>query len=136
MKKLLLVLTAGLILNGAAFAADPEKKAAKKGTPTAAKASAPTTVIHVVTVSWKAGTTPEQIKAALDGAHQLPAAYKGITRVWTKTVKAQGDRTHAIVMEFASEQALKDYANSEAQKEWYKAYLPIRERSTTFDITN
>jgi hypothetical protein len=39
-------------------------------------------------------------------------------------------------MEFASEQALKDYANSEAQKEWYKAYLPIRERSTTFDITN
>jgi hypothetical protein len=136
MKKLLLVLTAGLILNGAAFAADPEKKAAKKGAPAAAKASAPTTVIHVVTVSWKAGTTPEQIKAALDGAHQLPAAYKGITRVWTKTIKAQGERTHAIVMEFASEQALKDYANSEAQKEWYKAYLPIRERSTTFDITN
>ena len=136
MKKLLLLLTAGLVLNGAAFAADPEKKAAKKGAAPAAKASAPTTVIHVVTVSWKAGTTPEQIKAALDGAHQLPAAYKGITRVWTKTIKAQGDRTHAIVMEFASEQALKDYANSEAQKEWYKAYLPIRERSTTFDITN
>ena len=136
MKKLLLLLTAGLLLNGAAFAADPEKKAAKKAAPAAAKATAPATVIHVVTVSWKAGTTPEQIKAALDGAHQLPAAYKGITRVWTKTIKAQGERTHAIVMEFASEQALKDYANSEAQKEWYKAYLPIRERSTTFDITN
>lgn len=136
MKKLLLLLAAGVLLHGAAFAADPEKKAAKKGVAPAAKASAPTTVIHVVTVSWKAGTTPEQIKAALDGAHRLPAAYKGITRVWTKTIKAQGERTHAIVMEFASEQALKDYANSEAQKEWYKAYLPIRERSTTFDITN
>jgi len=136
MKKLLLLLAAGVLLHGAAFAADPEKKAAKKGSAPAAKATAPTSVIHVVTVSWKAGTTPEQIKAALDGAHQLPAAYKGITRVWTKTIKAQGERTHAIVMEFASEQALKDYANSEAQKEWYKAYLPIRERSTTFDVTN
>ncbi|MFZ9746850.1 MAG: Dabb family protein [Opitutaceae bacterium] len=136
MKRLLLLLTAGLVLNAAVFAADPEKKASKKGSAPAAKATAPSSVIHVVTVSWKAGTTPEQIKAALDGAHRLPAAYKGITRVWTKTIKAQGDRTHAIVMEFASEQALKDYANSEAQKEWYKAYLPIRERSTTFDITN
>jgi uncharacterized protein (DUF1330 family) len=66
----------------------------------------------------------------------LPAAYKGITRVWTRTIKAQGDRTHAIVMEFASEQALKDYTDSDAQKEWYKVYTTIRERSTTFDITN
>jgi hypothetical protein len=39
-------------------------------------------------------------------------------------------------MEFASEQALKDYAGSAAQKKWYEVYLPIREASTTFDITN
>ena len=39
-------------------------------------------------------------------------------------------------MEFKDEQALKDYAGSDAQKEWYKVYLPIRARSTTFDITN
>jgi hypothetical protein len=39
-------------------------------------------------------------------------------------------------MEFKDEQALKDYANSAAQKEWYKVYTPIRERSTTFDVTN
>jgi uncharacterized protein (DUF1330 family) len=96
----------------------------------------PTSVIHVVTVSWKKDTTPEQIQAALDGAKKLPGAYKGITRVWAKTIKAQGERTHAIVMEFASEQALKDYSDSDAQKEWYKVYTPIRERSTTFDITN
>lgn len=107
--------------------------------PAVAQAAAPTapkSVIHVVTVSWKAETKPEQIKAALDGAQALPAKYKGITRVWTKTIKAQGDRTHAIVMEFADEKALKDYTDSPAQAEWYKTYLPIRERSTTFDITN
>ena len=37
---------------------------------------------------------------------------------------------------FASEQALTDYADSPAQLEWYKVYMPIREESTTFDITN
>ena len=92
--------------------------------------------MHVVTVTWKAGTTPEQIQAALTGAQALPAQYKGITKVWTKTIKAQGERTHAIAMEFADANALKGYTDSAAQKEWYKAYLPIRERSTTFDITN
>jgi hypothetical protein len=99
-------------------------------------ATAPKTLIHVVTVSWKDGTTPEQIQAALEGAHRLPSQFKGITRVWTKTVKAQGERTHAIVMEFTGEQALQEYAGSDAQKEWYKSYIPIRRASTTFDITN
>ncbi len=104
--------------------------------------TAPKSVIHVVTVAWKEGTTPEQIQAALDGAKALPAAYKGITRVWTKTLKAQNasevvkKRTHIIVMEFADEQALKDYADSDAQKAWYKLYLPIRDASTTHDISN
>lgn len=104
--------------------------------PALAAETAPKTLIHVVTVTWKEGTKPEQIQAALDGAQKLPSQFKGITRVWTKTVKAQGERTHAIVMEFTGEQALKEYAGSDAQKEWYKVYTPIRERSTTFDITN
>jgi len=122
MKKLVMILvTAGLLTLGAA---------------TVSAQTAPKSVIHVVTVSWKAGTTPEQIKAALDGAQKLPAQFKGITRVWTKTIKAQGDRTQAIVMEFADEAALKAYADSDAQKKWYETYLPIRDRSTTFDITN
>jgi len=98
--------------------------------------TAPKTVIHVVTVKWKAGTTPEQIKAALDGVQALPAADKGILRVWTKSIKVQGGKANAFVMEFADEAALKAYKDSPAQTEWYKTYLPIREESTTFDITN
>ncbi len=63
--------------------------------------------------------------------------YKGITRIWTKALKVQGSGyTHAIVMEFKDEKALKDYTDSPAQKEWYKIYLPLREQSTTHDITN
>ena len=129
MKKLLaLVLSAAALALGSAsaFAAD----------------TAPKSVIHVVTVAWKTGTTPEQIQAALDGAKALPATYKGITRTWTKAIKVQNptgttlNRTHIIVMEFADEKALADYADSDAQKAWYKLYMPIRQSSTTHDITN
>jgi hypothetical protein len=98
--------------------------------------TAPQSVIHVVTVAWKPGTTPAQIQAALDGAKELPSKYKGIVRVWAKSIKVQGGKANAIAMEFADEAALKAYTDSDAQKEWYKVYLPIRGESTTFDITN
>jgi hypothetical protein len=105
----------------------------------AASESRPTTVIHVINVKWKVDATPEQIKAAVEGAQQLPAKYPGIKRVWTKNIKYQAPAEgykQAIVMEFASEDALKKYADSDAQKEWYKVYLPVRDESRTADITN
>ena len=98
--------------------------------------TAPKSVIHVVSVKWKADATKEQIKAALDGVQALPAAYKGITRVWTNSFKVQGEWSQVIVMEFADQAALKAYADSDAQKAWYKVYTPIREKSNTHDITN
>ena len=107
-----------------------------------AMAEAPKTVIHFITVGFKADATPEQIKAVLDGAKKLPDQYKGITRVWTKSLKVQNiaeakvKKTNVIALDFADEAALKAYADSDAQKEWYKLYLPIREQSTTFDVTN
>src|SRR3954470_18505019 len=106
------------------------------GTASLSAQTTPKSVIHVVTVSWKDGTTPAQIQAALDGVKALPAAYKGITRVWIKSIKVQGGRAKAFVMEFVDEAALKAYADSPAQKKWYEIYMPIREESTTFDITN
>jgi uncharacterized protein (DUF1330 family) len=128
MKKLLLsLLVAGAIATGSSAVASD---------------TAPKSVIHVVTVAFKAGTSPEAINAALDGVKKLPGQYAGITRVWTNAVKVQNPagatvkKTHVIVMEFASAQALKDYTDSPAQKEWYKLYLPIRDVSTTYDITN
>jgi hypothetical protein len=104
--------------------------------------TAPKSVVHIVTVAWKEGTTEAQIQAALDGVKALPASFKGITHVWTKTIKIQNppgtklDRKNVIVMEFADEAALKAYADSDAQKAWYKLYTPIREHSTTHDVSN
>jgi len=100
------------------------------------KIGKPKSVIHVVTVKWKDGTTPDQIKAALAGVDELAASYSGIKNVWTRTIKVQGGMKNVIVMEFESEDALAKYANSDAQKEWYKVYLPIREESITHDVTN
>ncbi len=106
------------------------------GLPAATAQTAPKSVVHVITVSWKDGTTPEQIKAALDAAQALPAQHAGITHVWTRVIKNQTDKANIIVMEFADEAALKSYADSAAQKEWYKVYMPIRKESRTSDITN
>jgi antibiotic biosynthesis monooxygenase (ABM) superfamily enzyme len=106
------------------------------GTAKLSAQTTPATVIHVVTVSWKPGTTPEQIQAALDGVKALPAQFPGITHVWVKSIKVQGGKANAFVMEFADADALKAYAGSPAQKEWYKVYQPIHQESTTFDITN
>ncbi len=96
----------------------------------------PSTVIHVVTVSWKEDASEDGIQAALDAVITLANEYDGIERVWIKTIKAQGNRSHAFVMEFTSPQALKDYAGSDAQKKWYETYYKVRAGSTTFDITN
>lgn len=105
------------------------------GAATLSAQTEPKSVIHVVTVAWKADAKPEQIKAALDGVKALPQKYKGITRVWTNSIKVQGGKANAFVMEFVDEAAFKAYTDSPAQKEWYKTYLPIRQESATFDIT-
>ena len=137
------LMSAGLIGFGAVtLSAQTEQKKTKMEAMASSTDTAPKTVIHVVTVQWKEGTTDEQIKAALDAVKAMPAKYKGLTRVWTKSFKVQnqpGARTklsHAIVMEFADEEAFKAYTDSPAQLEWYKIYQPIREASTTHEITN
>lgn len=95
----------------------------------------PSSVIHVVTLDWAEGSTKEDQQKALDGVAQLAADYDGITRVWLRSIKSQ-TKEAAFVMEFKDEQALEDYAGSDAQAKWYEVYKPARGRSVTSDITN
>ena len=96
----------------------------------------PKSVIHVITIQWKADATAEQIQKAIQAAENI--TYPGVKNVWTKPIKMQLPEgyKHIIVMEFESEEALKKYADSPAQKQWYEVYIPIREESRTHDITN
>jgi hypothetical protein len=110
----------------------------------------PKSVIHVVTLYYKDGTTDEQKKAVLDGIEKMAAAIPGVRNVWLKPLRVQGNvqekqpdgtiknrtMTDAFVMEFESEEALKVYADHPAHKEWEKIYVPVRGQSRTSDITN
>ncbi len=112
---LLAVITAGLLL------ATPAK---------------PKTVIHIITVQWKADASSAQIDNAIKAVETMN--YPGLKNVWTKPIKMQLPEGYKniIVMEFESEDALKKYADSDAQKKWYEVYMPIREESRTHDVTN
>jgi antibiotic biosynthesis monooxygenase (ABM) superfamily enzyme len=98
----------------------------------------PKTVIHVISIQWKADATPAQIDKAIKAAEALPSEYPGILHVWTNPIKKQlpDGYSHVIVMEFSSEDALKKYADSPAQKRFYESYMAVREESRTSDITN
>jgi hypothetical protein len=109
-------------------------------------ANKPKSVIHVVTIQWKPGTTEQQIQSAIGGVEAAAKLFPGIKNIWLRSVKVQGGPigecpdakpvTHAVVMEFESEEALQKYAGSPAQEAFYKVYMPHRGESRTHDITN
>jgi hypothetical protein len=95
----------------------------------------PKSVLHVITVQWKADSTAEQRQAAINGVKTMASQIPGITNVWLNTVKAQG-KDAVIVMEFKDRAAFDAYTGHPAHKKWEESYLPIREQSQTHDITN
>ena len=96
----------------------------------------PRSVIHIITVQWKADASQAQIDKAIQAVGTMN--YPGLKNVWTKPIKMQLPEGYKsiIVMEFDSENALKRYADSDAQKKWYEVYMPLREESRTHDVTN
>jgi hypothetical protein len=95
----------------------------------------PKSILHVITVQWKADSTAEQRQAAIDGVKTMASQIPGITNVWLKTIKVQG-KDAVIVMEFKDQAAFDAYAAHPAHKKWEEIYIPIREQSQTHDITN
>jgi hypothetical protein len=101
-----------------------------------AKSKTPSTVLHVITVKWKDGATDAQKQAAIDATRKMADAIPGITNVWLKTLKVQGEANAVIAMEFKDKAAFDAYAENAAHKKWEEVYLPVRGQSTTFDATN
>ena len=138
LKKTLLICSLVLVVACGAFAL--QKKAAKAGS--TAKATAPTSLIHFITLKWKDDATAQQRQAALDAAAKMAGVVPGLQRVWTKkivlqTQTADGKDYDAIIaMEFTDAAALKAYTTHPARDEWYKIYIPIRLESRTHDVSN
>ena len=117
----------------------------------------PKSVIHVVTLYYKDGTTDEQKKAVLAALEKMAAELPGVKNVWLKSTKVQGAYmekvteskekpseasykahpfTDAFVIEFEDQAAFEKYADHPAHKAFEEAYIPVRGRSSTHDITN
>lgn len=107
------------------------------GVTAASRFGTPQSLLHIVTVQWKEDSTPQQRQAAIDGVRTMAGAIPGVKNIWLKTVKVQPGTYNAVfVMEFADQKAFDAYADHPAHREWEKIYLPIRQRSTTHDVTN
>src|SRR5947209_3322448 len=99
-----------------------------------AATNAPATILHVVTVQWKADSTPAQQQAAIDGLRKMAADVPGIKSIWIKKLKVQpAEFSTVFAIEFESNAAFEAYTNHPAHKAWEKIYLPIREESRTQD---
>ena len=97
----------------------------------------PPSVLHVITLKWTDGATDAQKQAALDGVKTMAAQVPGLTNVWLKTLKVQPQGYNAVIaLEFKDQAAFDAYAANPAHKEWEKVYLPVRQQSTTHDVTN
>lgn len=100
-------------------------------------ATAPNTVLHVITVKWRADSTPQQQQAAIDGVAKMAASVPGVKSYWVKKLKVQpADFSTVFAIEFESKAAFDAYTNNPAHAAWEKVYLPIREESQTVDISN
>lgn len=125
-RKLILSICGAAMLLGAGVALIAANRFAK-----------PSSILHVVTVRFKADATAAQKADVLKGVEKMAAEIPGVKSVWTKGIKVQGEGfTDAFVMEFESKKAFEAYADHAAHREWEKLYLPIRDQSTTHDITN
>ena len=125
LKQLIVTLSAAAVLFTAGIAIGANKFAK------------PSTILHVVTCRFKAEATAEQKAAVLKGVEKMAAEIPGIKSVWTKGIKVQGDGYNAaFVMEFENRKAFELYADHASHKAWEELYLPIRDQSTTHDITN
>jgi len=101
------------------------------------KYNMPATVLHVVTVQWKADSTVDQQNAAIEGIKTMASQTPGLKNIWIKKIKVQpAEYSTVFAMEFENKAAFDRYTDAPAHKTWMKIYEPIREKSTTHDVTN
>jgi hypothetical protein len=101
------------------------------------KYGTPKTIIHLVTIKWKAGTSEADQQKALEGVKEMAAKIPGIKNVWIKAERLQPrDFNAAFAIEFADRAAADRYAEDPAHAAWDKFYLSIREESRSVQVTN
>ncbi len=103
----------------------------------ASAAEMPKSVLHIITLHFKPGTTDADKAKVVDATKKMAADFPGITRLWFKKIKVQvPEMTDIIVMEFKDDKAFAAYTDHPAHKAWEAVYMPLRGESNTQDVTN
>ena len=97
----------------------------------------PKTVIHFVIYKWKNTTSEDDKEKALSGLKTLAAQIPGVKNIWLKTLRNQiRDFDGVYAIEFASQEAAADYAESPKHEVWRKRWEELRENSLSFQASN
>jgi Stress responsive A/B Barrel Domain len=97
----------------------------------------PKSVIHLVVYKWRNTTSQDDKDKALGGLKTLAAQIPGIKNIWLKTMRNQiRDFDGVYAIEFASQEAAADYAESPKHETWRKRWEELRENSLSFQVSN
>ena len=97
----------------------------------------PHTVIHLVVYKWKNTTSQDDKDKALAGLKTLAAQIPGVKNIWLKSLRNQiQDFDGVYAIEFASQEAAADYAESPKHEVWRKRWEELRENSLSFQVSN
>jgi cell division protein FtsX len=97
----------------------------------------PHTVIHFVIYKWKNTTSQDDKDKALAGLKTLAAQIPGVKNIWLKTLRNQiRDFDGVYAIEFASQEAAADYAESPKHETWRKRWEELRDNSLSFQVSN
>lgn len=97
----------------------------------------PKTVIHLVVYKWAEGVSDADKQKALGGIKDLAARIPGVKNIWLKTHRNQLREFDGVfAIEFASDEAAADYAESAAHEAWSKQWQQVRAASLSFQATN
>jgi len=97
----------------------------------------PKTVIHFVIYKWKNTTSQDDKDKALAGLKTLAAQIPGVKNIWLKTLRNQiRDFDGVYAIEFTSQEAAADYAESPKHETWRKRWEELRENSLSFQVSN
>ena len=97
----------------------------------------PKTIIHFVSLKWRAGVPDAEKQKAIDGIRKMANQIPGIKNVWIKTIRVQPQDFNAVfALEFVNQDAADDYRDHPAHAAWEKEYLGLRENSLSGQATN
>ena len=97
----------------------------------------PKTVIHVVAYKFRDATSQNDQEQAIAGIKDMAGKIPGIRNIWLKTERTQISTFSGVyAIEFTSQEAAADYAESPVHETWRKKWEQLRESSLSFQISN